>query len=311
MSRRGPKIVVFSMTRDEGDILEDWIAHHLSYGVDHLVVCDHGSVDGTREVLGRFGDGITVVAAPPWDHPRYAMKGLGHYRDLVMTEAWRGFQERHGTPEWLSFLDTDELVWDPRGDLAVILRDVPSGCAAACFDQKLFAVTECDAAEDPRAPTRQTWRIPSRSPLFYSYHKGKSFYRGEGFRDFHGSHRHPGIASYWNAPGPAIHHYCIRGEDQFVRKVANLTRWTWLNRAMRLRIRFPWLAPFLRVGPGIKHKLRWYRILAKKGTEGLRRYYRRRILLSRADVERHERSGALVRDGAFAEWVKGGRGAPP
>lgn len=51
---RRPKLVMTLLVRDEIDIIERNLKHHLDSGVDFIVATDNGSVDGTREVLLRY-----------------------------------------------------------------------------------------------------------------------------------------------------------------------------------------------------------------------------------------------------------------
>ncbi len=45
------RLAMSILVRDEVDIIEDNILYHAAAGVDHFIVTDNGSVDGTREVL--------------------------------------------------------------------------------------------------------------------------------------------------------------------------------------------------------------------------------------------------------------------
>ncbi|TFD29326.1 glycosyltransferase family 2 protein [Cryobacterium lyxosi] len=48
------------MVRDEADIIGPMIDHHLSQGVDTIIVTDNGSVDGTLEILQSYEDAIVL-----------------------------------------------------------------------------------------------------------------------------------------------------------------------------------------------------------------------------------------------------------
>lgn len=48
------KLVMTLVVRDEVDIVGHQIAYHLSAGVDFVLAIDHGSKDGTTEILESF-----------------------------------------------------------------------------------------------------------------------------------------------------------------------------------------------------------------------------------------------------------------
>jgi hypothetical protein len=48
------------LVRDEEEIVAANLLYHLSRGVDHLIVANNRSVDGTREILQEF------VSIPAW-----------------------------------------------------------------------------------------------------------------------------------------------------------------------------------------------------------------------------------------------------
>lgn len=52
--RTDVKIIMTLMVRDEADVVGTMLEHHRTQGIDHVVVTDNGSIDGTTEILQRF-----------------------------------------------------------------------------------------------------------------------------------------------------------------------------------------------------------------------------------------------------------------
>ena len=48
------KLVETLVVRDEADIVDAQIRHHLNLGVDFVIATDHGSTDGTTEILESY-----------------------------------------------------------------------------------------------------------------------------------------------------------------------------------------------------------------------------------------------------------------
>ena len=106
------KIVCTMAVRDEADVIEQNIRHHLRQGVDSFIITDNGSIDGTREIL-----------------QHYAATGLVHIIDEPVHDKtqfrWVTNMARQGAREgadWILNIDADEF-WFPK-DRRLIVRDV-------------------------------------------------------------------------------------------------------------------------------------------------------------------------------------------
>ena len=51
------KLVMTLLVRDQDDLIKDNMEFHVHHGIDHIVVVDIGSVDGTREVHDTYDSG--------------------------------------------------------------------------------------------------------------------------------------------------------------------------------------------------------------------------------------------------------------
>lgn len=102
------KIAVCLGVKDEVELIGASVAHLRRIGVDHIIACDAGSRDGTRQILDH-------LAAEPWlevmamdDHDPQAEEGLDA---RVMDRA------RDAGADWLLFLDADEFPLPAGGSL--------------------------------------------------------------------------------------------------------------------------------------------------------------------------------------------------
>lgn len=121
------------MVRDEADVIGPMIDHHLSQGVDMLIVTDNGSVDGTVEILESYGDAIDLRHDPVQRKQQHA----------VVTAMARDAATRYGA-DWVVNADADEF-WLPKADGAS-LHDVFSQLTPAL---RAFTVPVIDMTGDP------------------------------------------------------------------------------------------------------------------------------------------------------------------
>src|SRR5262249_25036579 len=99
-----PRLVAISTVKNEIDIVEAFVRHTMNF-VDHLVVADNGSTDGTLEILrGLEAEGLPLtVSVDP---------SAGKYLSQRMTRLMREAVQRHAA-DWVVPLDADEFLIVP------------------------------------------------------------------------------------------------------------------------------------------------------------------------------------------------------
>jgi hypothetical protein len=110
------KIVMTLRTRDEADIVDAQIGFHLNAGVDFVIAADHGSQDGTTEILeAHAGKGHLHLIRKEGDEMRE-----GEWA----TEMSRLAATQFGA-DWVIPSDADEFWWPRGGSLKEVLASVP------------------------------------------------------------------------------------------------------------------------------------------------------------------------------------------
>lgn len=101
------------MVRDELDVLGATIAHLFAQGVDHVLVSDNLSTDGTRELLAELASRNSQLHLAVDDEPAY------HQAEKMTRLA--AAATRAGA-DWIVPFDADEFWFAPGGSLADHLR---------------------------------------------------------------------------------------------------------------------------------------------------------------------------------------------
>lgn len=113
-----PFLLMTLLVRDEIDIIDAQIKHHLNSGVDHFIVTDNGSLDGTREYLEKLvQEGyITLIHEPSHTHDQ------GAWVSRMARVAARDF-----SADWIIHSDADEFFWTGKdgNDLKDFFADIP------------------------------------------------------------------------------------------------------------------------------------------------------------------------------------------
>jgi hypothetical protein len=91
-------VVIVCIVKDEADYLEEWIAHHVALGVDHFLIYDNGSTDGSAGLLEPYQNHGLVTRI---DWP------LGGGQLAAYNHALRFFGR---VADWLAYYDVDEFL---------------------------------------------------------------------------------------------------------------------------------------------------------------------------------------------------------
>lgn len=192
-------IVALYRVRDEADIIGASISRMLTQ-VDHIMVLDNGSTDGTREIL----DELDVEV---FDDPE-----LTHYQSRRMT--WLAAQAANRGAEWVLACDADEVWYSPHGRIADVLGQLGGAIAPAQIFNHRATAADDPSCEDPMA--RSGWREREALPLQkVACRPALRVTISEGN---HAAH-YPAHAS--DPDQLVIRHFPYRSVEQFVRKARN------------------------------------------------------------------------------------------
>lgn len=142
--------VGISMVRDEVDIVAATVGHMLTQ-VDHVIVADNGSVDGTRDVLA--GLGVEVID----DHE------VGYYQSVKMTAiASRAMAAGFN---WAVPFDADEVWYSQFGRIGDMLDALAPQWLTASATLYDHVATGADDPDETNPVRRIGWRRHDPAPL--------------------------------------------------------------------------------------------------------------------------------------------------
>ena len=145
------KLFGAAMLRNEADVVESFVRHNLSL-VDGLVVVDHGSSDGTAEILDALvAEGLALDVERD--------ESVGHLQSEIMTRAVRRAFTRRGA-DFVFALDADEFLKAPRRELLDdVLATLPHGLHSAMSWQTYVPAFDDDSPAPGNVLARAKQRL--------------------------------------------------------------------------------------------------------------------------------------------------------
>lgn len=94
------RLIMTIMVRDEADVIEAMIVHHINQGIDKFIVTDNGSIDGTTSILNRYVQaGLVDLRIDPVHRKQ---------QSTVVTSMARDAYTQYGA-DWVINADADEF----------------------------------------------------------------------------------------------------------------------------------------------------------------------------------------------------------
>lgn len=149
-------LAICAIIKNEGPYLLEWIAHHRLVGVEHFVLFDNGSNDGSSQLLTRLAQ-AGIIDYVPWpDIPHVAAQRPAYIAGLArLNERYR----------WVAFIDADEFMHPLSGETVPdILADFGTA-AGLMIPWRLFGSGGQVEQGDDLVIRRFTHRAAAAHPL--------------------------------------------------------------------------------------------------------------------------------------------------
>jgi hypothetical protein len=200
--------VAIARCKDEVDVVEGWVRHHADE-VDHVLIADNGSTDGTWDILRtlslEFKDQLTVQRDPE----------VGYYQSRQMSALAAQAADMFGDDNlWICPIDLDELWIQPVDRIRTVLPTLGYPIALATLYNH---VRTGDDVGDPDPFRSMVWRIeqPGALPkVAFRYAAGAQVHQGN-----HGVTLPTGETG--GLQMLHIHHFPVRSAEHMIRKARN------------------------------------------------------------------------------------------
>jgi hypothetical protein len=160
------KLCIVAMFKNEGHIIDEWIEHYLSEGVDHFFLIDHGSTDNYRETIDKYiQDGIINIV----------VDSASHRENLQVDFYNQYFLKERSEYHWTIICDLDEFIYSRRGfpTIKSYLKRLPHNISQVSIPWKMFG-----SSDHIQQPDKVVDNFTKRSSYGINYTDGVEW--GEG-----------------------------------------------------------------------------------------------------------------------------------
>ena len=212
---RRPHIVMTLLVKNEEQMLAQQIEFHHALGVDHFIVTDNNSTDGTPDIIRRYQDKGWVVDVIEEHATDYEQKA---WVDRMVELA----RAKHHA-DWIINADADEFWLPACGSFPELLKDTRANVLAG----ELHSVLPEESK--PWQEWTQLVRYVddyeayglSRFSIFERQNK-KVLHRSRGYLQISmGNHKVSMLPHIESRADITIFHFNVRGREQFMQKMIN------------------------------------------------------------------------------------------
>jgi hypothetical protein len=199
------RVVAVSMCRDEADVAAGMLCH-LADEVDHILVADNGSTDGTRDILAELEGQIPLTVLDDHDPAYYQSRKLS----ALAERAARDLGAR-----WIVPVDFDELWFSRHGRVSEVLDSLHvANVVTAQLTNHYSTAIDPDELDPFR---RMVWRAAEPQPL------PKVAFRWEPGAIVHQGNHSVSLPNGCIEADAAleVRHFPARSAEHFVRKARN------------------------------------------------------------------------------------------
>lgn len=209
------RLIMTLLVRNEADIVRQMLTFHLSCGVDHVIITDNDSTDGTVDILRDF---VRAGVADLWFEPAQDKRQYAAVTRMAL------FAREQRGADWILNSDADEFWHHPSGSIKAA---IPAGEARVVHLSRRNMLPPEEATEvgNPLAAMRTAVLKPTSdiyAPNLLRPLGTKALCAAPGLlRVAQGNH-----SADFDGPAPARwdakvvgYHYPVRSRAQFRRKV--------------------------------------------------------------------------------------------